>query len=105
MKIGLFKGRHELPVEKFIFEDAVNPTDLVGMRTQIDKKLNNVSSVELYVTGLTVATTEVVSYCIGNIIPITLLHYDRDTDSYFKQVVLSEQQATILRYDCGLNSL
>ncbi|SFE89389.1 hypothetical protein [Peptostreptococcus sp. D1] len=105
MKIGLFKGRHELPVKNFIFEETVNPTDLVGMRTQIHEKLKNAASVKLYVTGLTVATTEVVSYCIGNIIPITLLHYDRDTDSYFKQIVLSEQQATILKYDCGLNSL
>lgn len=39
----------------------------------------------LYVTGLTVLTASVISFCALNGISLTLLHYDREKGNYYKQ--------------------
>lgn len=41
----------------------------------------------LYVTGLTVATVAVINVCIRVGISLTLMHYNRDTGSYYPQDV------------------
>lgn len=104
MKLGLFNGRHELPVENYIFFEAVDPTDLKGMRKQIAKAVKLDEPLDLYVTGLTVATAEVISFCFENLIPLTLWHYDRVENIYFPQVILSEQRVQYLKFDCGVDA-
>lgn len=105
--LGLFEGRHDLPAEVtgYIFTSEVDPADMAGLYQQVAEALAEVSELTLYVTGLTAATTAVLQYCFGNIIPVTLMHYDRISGKYVPQVILSEQQAQILRFDCGLTAV
>lgn len=96
--IGLFKGRHTLPVERFIFDETVSdPTDLDNIDEAVEVALKNADEVVLYVTGLTVATTAVCSYCFKVLVPLTLMHYDNQRKMYFPQVVISEEQISFLR--------
>jgi len=44
-------------------------------------------TINLYVTGLTVALIAVLNTCKRHNIPVTLYHYDRDTGDYFPQPV------------------
>ena len=105
--LGLFEGRHDLPAEVkgYIFTSEVDPADMAGLYQQVAEALAEVSSLTLYVTGLTAGTTAVLQYCFGNIIPVTLMHYDRISGRYVPQVILSEQQAQNLRFDCGLTAV
>ena len=104
--IGLCKGRHEIAeVEEYIFPNEVNPLDLNGMNIQIHEALKDADAVRLYVTGLTVACTQVISYCISNLMPITLMHYNRDTGEYYPQTILSYDQAFVAKFDYGMKTL
>lgn len=90
--LGLCQGRHTLPVEDYIFPMEINPLDLVGLRNQAIRKiedcLDRYNEIELYVTGLTVALVEVINACRQFGIKLTLFHYDRDTCEYYPQEVL-----------------
>lgn len=88
-KMELCKARHEIPqaVDGSIFGNIVDPTDLTAMKTVVAEKLQGVSSLELYVTGLTVALVEVINYCHENGVELTLMHYNRDTNDYYSQKV------------------
>lgn len=44
-------------------------------------------AIDLYVTGLTALTVSVIKLAANNGISLTLWHFDRDTNSYFPQVV------------------
>lgn len=103
--LGLCAGRHELPVEGYVFGNIVDPMDLQGMMNTTHEALQNVESLELYVTGLTVACTTVIRYCINNLIPVKLMHFDRESGSYYPQVILSEDDVFTLRYDHGMTSI
>lgn len=109
--LALTEGCHELPpVDGFIFPKEADPTNLGGVNDTVSKKLQsfvgikkssrmglNQSSWEdvecfegekilhLYVTGLTVLTASVISYCALNGISLTLFHYDRETKDYYPQ--------------------
>lgn len=88
-KMELCQARHEIPqaVDGSIFGNIVDPTDLIAMKTVVAEKLQGVSSLELYVTGLTVALVEVINYCHENGVELTLMHYNRDTNDYYSQKV------------------
>ena len=89
MKIGTVKGRHDFPVEYYIFEEEIkDPTNLEELYETVAEKLENVDTVELYVTGLTVVTTTVINYCLDTTKPLTLYHFDRETNSYYKQPII-----------------
>lgn len=94
MTLGAIKGRHPLPVDDYVFdEDIKDIRDLDIMGDKVHEKLRHCSALTLYVTGLTVVTTEICSYCSYNNIPLTLLHFDRETGEYFPQVVISDYTA------------
>ena len=104
--IGLCKGRHEIKgVEEYIFPNEVNPLDLNAMNIQIHEALKDADAVRLYVTGLTVACTQVISYCISNLMPITLMHFNRDNGEYYPQTVLSYDQVFTAKFDYGMKTL
>lgn len=63
-------------------------------------KLNGADSVDLYVTGLTVALGEIIRYCATAAIPLTLWHFDRDTGSYYPQPLFIRD--TVAAYDYGV---
>lgn len=61
------------------------------MAQDVHKALDNTSinHLVLYVTGLTVALGEVIKYCFENIIDLTLMHYDRNTNEYYAQNIIT----------------
>jgi hypothetical protein len=91
LNIALCKGRHDIPQAKdgAIFPTNIDPLDLKLMETTVIDFFNNMdaTSVNLYVTGLTVALVEVVKYCYQENINLTLHHFNRDTGTYYPQVV------------------
>lgn len=110
IKVGLIKGRHELPVEEYIFESISDPSDIESIedtaiewinqhcdiRITVGAALNQCgytdvriyeSSVKLviYVTGLTVALTSVLKICALNGVRTVLMHYNSVTGEYAEQ--------------------
>ena len=61
MNLGLCKGRHEMPVNNYIFENTINPLDVDGLEATAVKVLNkfNLKELNLYATSLTAAHYEI----------------------------------------------
>ena len=96
MNVGLIKGRHEIPEvnDLYIFNEPINPMDIIGINEiaiarvkQLFNNPNEERSMNLYVTGLTVALVAVINACRVYHIKLILWHYNRDTNRYFPQVV------------------
>ena len=112
IKVGLIKGRHEMPVDNYIFDEINNVLDFDGMNKQIVNFINDninvyaaygcginqigyedvevlTSNTKLivYVTGLTSVTAELIKVCALKGISLTLMHYNRDTNDYLPQVI------------------
>lgn len=92
MTVGLIKGRHNLPetVTNYIWGgDIKDVTDVIRMEqhamdwVQIHRPIN----LTVYVTGLTAALVAVIKACALYKIPLTLMHYNRETKRYFSQRV------------------
>ena len=85
----LFEGRHTMPpdVEGAILHNIHDITDLQEMSDQVHESLQDCKELVLFVTGLTPALVSVVNYCTYNQIPLTLMHYNKVDNNYFKQVV------------------
>lgn len=97
LKMGLCQGRHDIAnVKEYIFDKEVDPTDLEGMNEQVHAMLQDCNSLELYVTGLSVALVTVINYCCQNHIPLVLWHYDRETGEYYSQFVKTQVDCDIL---------
>lgn len=94
LTIGTCSGRHEMPVNEFIFNNAVEDvTDVESInntvKSVLDAKLGDDKNIiHLYVTGLTVLSMAVVKYCIDNNVNLVLYHFDMTTKSYYSQVVI-----------------
>jgi len=90
LKIGVCEGRHEMPVEKYIYGQQVNPLDVIGLETQAEKRLlelkGDCNQLHLYVTGLTVAVIATIKMAIKMFDNVVLLHYNRDSNSYYQQI-------------------
>lgn len=89
---GLIQGRHEISeVKDYIFTNTLDPADIQGIRSLAKKSLEFLSkgdSLKVYVTGLTVALVEVINICHSKGVRLTLMHFDRNTGSYFPQEIL-----------------
>ena len=85
--IGLIKGRHEMPVDNFIFDKIDDVFDFSKMSKQVHEALKDYYDVNLYTTGLTSALVEVINYCIIKNISLTLFHYNSETGEYIPQIV------------------
>ena len=68
-----------------IFPFEINPTDIKLMAETVHKKLRDCDNLDLYVTGLSVCLVEVIGYCYHNFVPLTLWHFNRDTNEYYSQ--------------------
>ena len=82
---GLVRGRHEMPVDGYLFDVIENVLDFDQMREVLEQRLQNVSELNLYVTGLTAATVEVMNYCVRHQVRLTLYHFDRESGEYVAQ--------------------
>ena len=103
LKVGLIKGRHELPVTNYIFEgDIENPLAFQDLFRLANRRVIEIVGAEgdkfnikedklvLYVTGLTQATAAVINACIHNKVRLDLAHFDRDTNTYKMQEIFTE---------------
>lgn len=90
--MALCEGRHAIPqaVDGAIFNTVINPLDVEGLQSEAYNKLKalDIKSLDLYVTGLTVALVSVLNACHQLGIVVTLYHYDREEDNYYSQQVL-----------------
>lgn len=106
---GLIKGRHELPTDTYIFDKIDDPTDFAhiydvafnfitthcNIRIDCGRGINQESYTDIeifhgtplvvYVTGLSAALAAVIRTCAENGVPLTLMHYDRESDTYKPQ--------------------
>lgn len=93
LSLGLIRGRHEMPVDGYLFSYIPDVFDFEGMYEKVVQFLqdcyqanyeNGAASilVNLYVTGLTAATAAVIKACSDEAVSLNLYHYDRDADTY-----------------------
>lgn len=113
VKAGLVRGRHEMPVDTYIFnEDIKDVFNYQAMEEEIVKFLqsnvgitvmygqgvnqHDYTDVEvytgtkrlvLYVTGLTAVTAAVIKVCALNGIHLQLMHFDRESGCYVEQII------------------
>lgn len=86
----LCKGRHETPAtDGAIFETEVNPLDVTALELEAKERLTslNITKLNLYVTGLTVALVAVLNVTRELGIKVTLWHFNRETGKYYCQEV------------------
>lgn len=89
-KMSLCEGRHEIPqaVDGSIFDNEVNPLATSALERIAGEKLQKVTELDLYVTGLTVALVAVLNVCHSTGIKVTLYHFDRNSGEYYPQAVV-----------------
>jgi len=85
MRMGLVRGRHKLPVETYVFDAIDDPTDLDKLWDIAEGALKGYKCIDLYVTGLTVATVTVINVCFELGILLHLFHFNPETGEYFQQ--------------------
>ena len=104
IELGLIEGRHDLPVTEFIYQegDITFPLDMGKLAQIADKRLSefgavssfedrfNPTSINLYVTGLTAATTAVVRVALVKGYLLTLHHFDRDSGNWIPQTIIGK---------------
>lgn len=97
IKVGLIKGRHELPVEEFIFEgDLAFPLDYAALAQHAEKVMTGMSKEHdsqdfvVYVTGLTPVTLAVAQVAMVRGYTITFMHFDRDAGGYTPQPFITK---------------
>lgn len=91
LKLGLCNGRHTIEnIQGYIFESIEDVTNTGALFNEAYAKLKELENgkLELYVTGLTVALIEVLNACRFLNIKVELYHFNRDTNTYFKQDVI-----------------
>lgn len=106
--VGLIKGRHEMPVTKYIFEDKIeNVFDFnaidehiynfiaqeVGFTIAYGYAINQndytdvgilkgLKDLVVYVIGLACITASLIKICMAYGISLTLMHFDRESGEY-----------------------
>lgn len=90
--MALCEGRHAIPQAEdgSIFGNTIDPLDPQALQAEAESKLRelDIKSLDLYVTGLTVALISVLNACHKLGIVVTLYHYDREEGNYYPQQVL-----------------
>lgn len=86
--VGLVEGRHELPVDAYIYGEIQDVLDFDFLQKRANEFISQLSegdSLVVYVTGLTAATAAVITACMNRKVHLVLKHYDRETGSYKNQ--------------------
>lgn len=96
LEIGAVRGRHEMPVDKFVFDEAITNFDIKAIEDHVNTVMNKevfrhdgktFDEVRLYVTGLTIVTTSVVKWCFSHDVGLLVMHYDNVAQDYVEQVM------------------
>lgn len=104
IKVGLVEGRHDLPVTDYLFQegDITFPLDMKELAQIADKRLSelgavtsfedrfNPSQIDVFVTGLTAATTAVIRVALMKGYLLTLHHFDRDSQTWLPQTIIGK---------------
>jgi len=89
--LGTIKGRHEMPVDKFVFDEVADVTDVAAIRKHVDTVLSKLvgagDSLVVYVTGLTLVTVEITRWASLKRVGLTFKHYDAKKHDYFDEKV------------------
>ena len=99
LNIGVCSGRHDLPCSEFVFDKIEDPTNVAELeRDAYMYFFNNCvadtyyTRVNIYITGLTVATLAIENALIhlerqGYLkdTAVYFMHYNKDTNSYYEQ--------------------
>lgn len=110
--VGLIKGRHEMPVDEYIFDSVENVLDFsaihkvvcdfvenrVGISTSFGNCVNQndytdiqrfvgKSELVVYVTGLTPVVASLIEVCARNGVCLTLMHFNVTDGTYVPQVM------------------
>ncbi|MGT2930219.1 hypothetical protein ACVR1G_08340 [Streptococcus dentasini] len=96
--LGLIAGRHDLPVQDYVFGEGditfpINPAYLYDVvRTKLDHLdiKSGTGDLTVYVTGLTPALVAVIKLARDNGHYLTLMYHDRDTDSWIPDVIFGK---------------
>lgn len=89
--LNLCQARHTTPVtDSFFNYEIEDVTNISALQDFANKRLESlrVQTLNIYVTGLTVALVTVINACHSQGVKLTLWHYDRDSNDYYKQDVL-----------------
>ena len=94
-KVGVCQGRHEMPCDMFVFEKIIeDPTDTLKLESDVEKffdsNFSNVESgdtIEIYVTGLTVALIAILKVAVKLFERVNLKHVDMKSASYYTQKI------------------
>lgn len=108
VKAGLINNRHSMPVKDYIFESIKNEIkkfilEKIGVHTVLNHGINQTDSQSVsvysgkdelvcYITGLSSVTAALVQVCAEYGVELTLMHYNRDTDTYVPQVIFSKNR-------------
>lgn len=97
ISMGLVKGRHEMPVDRYVFDEIEDVLDFNKLESEawnvllitfeVDEDDNEAKELHLYVTGLTAATVAVINAARSLEIGVVLYHYDIVAKSYKAQPV------------------
>lgn len=90
LSMELCKGRHETPAtDGAIFDTEVDPLKILDLENHAYEKLVQlqVTELDLYITGLTVALIAVLNAARTLSIPVILHHFDVKSKSYYSQKV------------------
>ena len=104
INIGVCNGRHDLPCSEFVFDKIEDPTNVAELEerayTYLTRQIIENCVIEncnirlnLYITGLTVATLAIENalialerkYWLKNI-TVYFMHYDKATNTYYEQM-------------------
>ena len=84
--VGLCAGRHQLPVDEYIYGAIKDVLDFAGLLHGADKYVSErCSPLNVIVTGLTPCTAAVMYACACHGVDLTLWHYDREANDYTPQ--------------------
>lgn len=93
--IGVCQGRHEMPCDMFVFDTVIeDPTNTLKLESDAEKffdaNFQNVESgdtIEIYVTGLTVALIAILKVAVKRFERVNLKHFDMKSASYYTQKI------------------
>ncbi len=98
LKIGVCKGRHEMPCDYYIFNEEIKfPLDfemleidayngLMDALREFEKETSEEYNVQLYITGLTAAVISCLkAFKKCHIYTLELMHYDISSGEYIAQ--------------------
>ena len=88
LDMGLCAGRHNIPnITEYVFYGELDLLDVELLEYQASLRLPTSGSLNLYVTGLTVALVAVLNVCRSNNVDVCLYHFNRVSGEYYPQKI------------------